>query len=61
LFLTKVIVPLYSGLMLQKFVPAVGVRHPEHMWLVFAIVAMISPIMLIVFKGWVGDLKTRSD
>ncbi|MEN8008248.1 MAG: MFS transporter, partial [Candidatus Krumholzibacteriota bacterium] len=60
-FLTKVIVPLYSGLMLQKFVPAVGVRHPEQMWLVFAVVAMISPILLVVFKGWVGDLKTKSD
>ena len=60
-FLTKVIVPLYSGLMLQKFVPAVGVRAPEKMWLIFAIVAMASPLLLIVFKGWVGDLKTKSD
>jgi POT family proton-dependent oligopeptide transporter len=60
-FLTKVIVPLYSGLMLQRFVPSVGVRNPESMWLVFAIVAMISPVLLVVFKGWVGDLKTRSD
>jgi MFS family permease len=60
-FLTKVIVPLYSGLMLQRFVPAVGVRNPEHMWLIFALVAMVSPILLVVFKGWVGDLKTKSD
>jgi MFS family permease len=60
-FLTKVIVPLYSGLMLQKFVPAVGVRNPEQMWLVFAVVAMISPVLLVLFKGWVGDLKTKSD
>jgi MFS family permease len=60
-FLTKVIVPLYSGLMLQKYVPAVGVRNPEQMWLVFALIAMISPILLVVFKGWVGDLKTKAD
>ena len=60
-FLTKVIVPMYSGLMLQKFVPAVGVRNPEQMWLVFALVAMISPIMLVIFKGWVGDLKTKHE
>ncbi len=60
-FLTKVIVPLYSGLMLQKFVPAIGVRAPEQMWLIFALVAMLSPILLIIFKGWVGDLKTKSD
>jgi len=60
-FLTKVIVPLYSGLMLQRFVPSIGVRNPESMWLVFALVAMISPILLVVFKGWVGDLKIKSD
>ncbi len=60
-FLTKVIVPLYSGYMLQKYCPAEGIRAPEFMWLVFALVAMISPILLIVFKGWVGELKTSSD
>ena len=60
-FLTKVIVPLYSGFMLQRFCPAEGARDPESMWLFFALIAMISPILLIVFRGWVGDLKTTSD
>ena len=60
-FLTKVIVPLYSGLMLQRYVPAVGERDPQAMWLIFAIIAMISPVLLVVFKGWVGDLKEKSD
>jgi len=60
-FLTKVIVPLYSGLMLQRYVPAVGERDPQAMWLIFAIIAMISPVLLVIFKGWVGDLKEKSD
>jgi len=60
-FLTKMLVPLYSGFMLQKFVPAEGERQPEAMWLIFACIAMVSTILLIIFKGWVGELKTRSD
>ncbi len=59
-FLTKVIVPLYSGLMLQRYCPAEGARDPQSMWLIFAIVAMVSPIMLVLFKGWVGDLQEKS-
>ena len=60
-FLTKMLVPIYSGLMLQRYVPSVGVRNPETMWLIFAIVAMVSPVLLVLAKGWVGkDFKTRS-
>jgi len=60
-FLTKMFVPLYSGFMLQKYVPAEGARNPEAMWLIFALVAMTSSVMLIVAKGWVGkNFKTKS-
>ncbi|MBE0566501.1 MAG: MFS transporter [Krumholzibacteria bacterium] len=60
-FLTKMLVPLYSGLMLQRYVPSVGVRDPESMWLIFAVIAMVSPVMLVVARGWVGkDFKTKS-
>jgi len=60
-FLTKMLVPLYSGHMLQKYVPSEGVRDPETMWLYFAIVAMCSTVLLIVAKSWVGkDFKTTS-
>ncbi len=60
-FLTKMLVPLYSGHMLQKYVPSEGPRDPETMWLYFALLAMCSTIMLIVAKGWVGkDFKTKS-
>ena len=60
-FLTKVIVPIYSGIMLQRYVPSDGPRDPQSMWLIFAIVAMVSPVLLIIFKGWVGDLQEQSD
>jgi hypothetical protein len=60
-FLTKMLVPLYSGIFLQKYVPAEGPRDPETMWLYFSVIAMLSPILLIVAKGWVGkDFKTRA-
>lgn len=60
-FLTKMLVPLYSGLALQKYVPAEGHQDPQRMWLIFAIVAMVSPVLLVVAKGWVGkDFKTKA-
>ena len=60
-FLTKVIVPLYSGVMLQKYCPSEGDLDPQSMWLIFALVAMISPIVLVIFKGWVGDLQEKAE
>ncbi len=60
-FLTKMLVPLYSGLALQKYVPAEGQQSPQAMWLMFAVVAMVSPVLLVVAKGWVGkDFKTKA-
>jgi len=60
-FLTKMLVPLYSGIFLQKYVPAMGERDPEGMWLIFACIAMLSTIMLIVARPWVGkDFKTKN-
>jgi MFS family permease len=60
-FLTKMLVPLYSGFMLQKYVPAEGGKQPEMMWLIFACIAMTSTLLLIIFRGWVGDMKAKAD
>jgi MFS family permease len=61
-FLTKVIAPLFTGVMLQKYCPAFGSRNPEHMWLIFACVAMLSSVLLVVFRGWAGrDFKTTAE
>ena len=60
-FLTKMLVPLYSGMALQKYVPAEGQQDPRAMWMIFAIVAMVSPILLVMARAWVGkDFKTKA-
>jgi POT family proton-dependent oligopeptide transporter len=60
-FLTKMLVPLYSGSMLQRYLPADGDRNPEGMWLIFAFIAICSTVLLVVAKGWVGkDFKTKA-
>ncbi len=62
-FLTKVLVPLlYSGTMMDRFCPADGPKNTEVMWLIFACIAMLSPITLVLARGWVGkDFKTKAD
>lgn len=60
-FLTKMLVPLYSGVMMQRFCPADGARDPQSMWMIFAFVALLSPLLLIVARNKVGkDFKTQS-
>lgn len=62
-FLTKMLVPLYSGIALTHWCPAPGkgVANTGFMWLVFGSVAMISTLLLILAKGWLGkDFKTKS-
>lgn len=60
-FLTKMLVPLYSGVMMQRFCPAEGARDPEAMWLIFACVAMLSPVLLIAARNKVGrGFKAKS-
>ncbi|MFO7653845.1 MAG: hypothetical protein R6X25_08505 [Candidatus Krumholzibacteriia bacterium] len=61
-FLTKVIAPLYTGIMLQRYVPALGEKDPQAMWLIFATIAMFSTVLLVVARGWVGkDFRTKSE
>ncbi len=61
-FLTKVIVPLYSGVFLQHYVPEHGPTSSEFMWLVYGLIAVTSPVMLLMARNWVGkDFKTKAD
>ncbi len=56
-FLTKIITSLYSGWFLMKYCPD-GLNpsqmNSESMWLIYAFIAMISPIALILAKPWMG-------
>ncbi len=61
-FLTKMLVPLYSGHMIQRFCPAEGARDPERMWLYFGIIAMMSSVLLVMARGWAAkDFKAKAD
>lgn len=60
-FLTKMIVPLYSGAALARWCPAEGSRATGTMWLVFGLVSLITPLFLIAARGWLGrDFKTKA-
>lgn len=55
-FLTKVLVPLlYSGWMMDRYCPADGAKNTETMWFIFACIAMLSPLLLLLGKKWLGQ------
>lgn len=64
-FLTKVIVPLYSGWFLAKYCPEPSTGLPQDtgtMWLIYGCIAMGSTVLLILARGWLGkDFKTKAD
>lgn len=61
-FLTKVIVPLYSGWFLQRYCPETGPTQTHTMWFIYACIAMGSCVLLVLAKGWLGkDFKTKAD
>lgn len=60
-FLTKLIVPLYSGWFLQHYCPDSGPLRTETMWLIYGGIAMLSTVLLVLALGWVGrDFKTKA-
>jgi len=59
-FLTKVLVPLlYSGKAMDRFCPADGPRDTQTMWLVFGAIAILTPVLLLAARGWVGSAMER--
>ncbi len=58
-FLTKVITSLYSGWFLAHYCPKEGPTNTETMWFIYGCIAILSTILLILAKGWLGkDFKT---
>ncbi len=53
-FLTKVLVPVYTSWMMPHYCPEEGELRTEQMWLIFACVAMMSTVLLVLAKNWVG-------
>jgi len=60
--LAKFTTGLYSGWMLARFCPKDGPQHTEVLWLVYGIIAMVSPVGLFLARGWVrrGMLPSRN-
>jgi len=59
-FLTKFITASYSGWFLRQYCPAEGAMNTETMWFIYACIAMVSPIALILAKGWIGQSVKNS-
>ncbi|HTY61119.1 MAG TPA: MFS transporter [Acidobacteriota bacterium] len=61
-FLTKVVASLYSGWFLTHYCPKEGPTHTETMWFFYGLIAVLSTVMLVLAKGWLGkDFKTRAE
>ncbi len=51
-FLTKFITSLYAGWFLTHYCPKDGPQHTEMLWLIYGMIAMISPFFLLIFGSW---------
>jgi POT family proton-dependent oligopeptide transporter len=64
-FLTKFLTGLYSGYFVATYIPQPETGLPinsEFVWLVYGIIAMISPIALILARKWmVAGMKERHE
>jgi POT family proton-dependent oligopeptide transporter len=53
-FLAKFTTGFYSGFMLERFCPEGGPFDTGTMWLIYAIIASMSPLGLLVARRWIG-------
>jgi hypothetical protein len=49
--LAKLLIGTFSGTLLARYCPAVGVRHSSTMWLFLALTATIAPVGLIALRS----------
>lgn len=61
-FTAKMTTGLYSGFILEKFVPKEGPQSPGTMWLIYGCIAMASPILLTVARKWLlAGMPVKAD
>lgn len=53
-FLAKAVTGFYAGGMLERFVPTVGPQNPGALWAIYGLIALASPIGLVVARRWVS-------
>jgi hypothetical protein len=56
-FLAKATTGWYSGAVLDHFVPPSGPQDPGTMWMIYGLIAVVSPVCLLLARRWVegGD------
>ncbi len=63
-FLTKVVTSLYSGWFLMNYCPEdtpLSMMHTETMWLIYGMIALVSPLGLFLARKWmIKGFKTTS-
>ncbi len=52
-FVAKTTTGFYSGIVLEHFVPKDGPQRTGTMWLLYGLIAMLSPVSLILARKWV--------
>lgn len=61
MFVAKFFVGALSGWLLTTFCPETGPRNSEVMWLIIALMAIATPIGLIVFRKWIQVQESGRD
>lgn len=59
-FMAKFTTGLYSGSMLSRFIPKTGPQDPGGMWLVYAFIACITPVGLLLTKKWIEGGRKKA-
>jgi dipeptide/tripeptide permease len=59
-FLTKVFTGMYSGWFLSRYCPAEGPQNTEFMWFVYAAIACITPVGLIILRRWATRVPSQA-
>ncbi|MFH0901417.1 MAG: MFS transporter [Pseudomonadota bacterium] len=60
-FLTKFGTGIYSGWFLSNFCPDQGSLRTEAMWTIYGLIAISTPVMLVLAKSWISkDMKTAA-
>jgi hypothetical protein len=52
-FMIKFIAGWYTGRMMDLYCPAEGPLRTETMWLIYGLIAMVSPVLLLLGRRWV--------
>ncbi len=59
-FLAKLVTGMFSGSLLAHFVPKEGPTHPGTMWLIYPVIAVISPLGMLLARNWILSDQIRS-